>query len=137
MTVKAVLKTVLLISLLPLQLACSQGLPPQMAREQAQNLLQTLKADGPDAALALYSDEFYNARPEEQWQRELHKLFDELGAMESFVLRKEHYDSRYSARFYLFEYQTIHARGKAWQILTVINPVGTDELKIVGHQIKR
>lgn len=132
-----VLKTILLLPLLLAVVACSQGLPPQVAEQQAQHLLQTLKDGDIDATLALYDDEFYQARPKETWRKELNTLAEELGPMESFVLRKQHYDSRYSARFYLYEYQTIHERGKAWQTLTLINPVGTEELKIVGHQIKR
>lgn len=116
--------------------SCSQGLPPAQAQARAESLLSALRDGKLDQAVAMYSDEFFLRQTTAQWRAELQRHQDTLGAMQSFTLRKQQYDSRYSARFYLYEFQTVHERGRAWQTVTVINPVGTTELKIVGHKIR-
>jgi len=116
--------------------ACDQGPPLDEVQAEGDKLFTALAASNIDNALALYDDEFFKMHGREQWRQKLDQMRQKLGMLKEYHLRKDFFDTRYSGHFYIFEYQTIYDRGNAWETLTFVNPNGSREVKLVGHQVK-
>lgn len=132
-TVK-VLKVVALALLL---ISCSGEVPDDASVVQRGNdFYELLKAKNFDGALDLYAPEFFQTRPREQWKQHLQKVQQQLGAVQSFELKRQQADLRYSGKFFIYEYSVIYTNEKSWETITFFVPVAGGEVKLFGHQIK-
>lgn len=116
--------------------ACAQGLPVEAAQDAGKSLFDARISGDLDQVLALYDEDFFKAHPRREWQQYLQHVDARLGHLQAYVLRKHQYDTRFSGRFYILEYQTTYEKGKAWERLTYVNLIGEQTVKLIAHQIK-
>jgi hypothetical protein len=115
---------------------CSDnGADEARAQREATELMNALKAQDIDAALALYSEEFYKLTPREQWREKLQTLQQEYGPMDRYLLRQKQADTRFSGKFYIFEYETVHEKGRLEHLISFVWPVDGKDLILVAHRI--
>jgi hypothetical protein len=90
-----------------------------------------------DTVMAMYSEEFFKAGyPRDAWRKKLNRLTEELGEITGFSFRNKQADSRFSGKFFIYQYDTLHDGKRAQHILTFVQPVDDKEIKLVGHMIK-
>ena len=126
-----------LIWLLPIVLlsACSPPQKPVKVDHLPQEFFTALKANDLDGAMAFYSKDFFKSRPQEQWRTHLAQLLQQHGPIDKISLRNKQADTRYSGKFYIYQYDTVHGSKRLKHILTFVRPVDSDEVKLVGHKI--
>lgn len=121
--------------------ACSGGggsgeLPPQV-RAEADALLQVIQKQDYAAAVALYDEGFFQNRSKESWQKELSDIMAERGPMASYEFVRSEISTRFSAVFYILEYNSIHDGNKRLRhTITLLWPVNGDKLLLIGHKIR-
>jgi hypothetical protein len=102
----------------------------------ADKVLETIKAGDYDALVNLYGENFYKTKAPEQWTEELKGFIAERGPIQSFSLRKSQADTRFSGKFYILEYNSVHDGNKRLHhLITIVSPVEGGEPHIVGHKI--
>ncbi len=130
--------TVLLLSLLA---ACTEGSNPNansnpVVEKKAAAVFNAMKNGDYDAALAQYDEGFFKMHSREGWRDELKSAMDERGPMTAWHLRRSQADTRFSGKFFLYEYETVHDGNKRLHhLMTFLWPVSEDEIKLVGHKI--
>lgn len=115
--------------------ACS---PPQRAVKVdhlPKELFQALQDNELDKVMKYYSEDFYKSRPQEYWRDHLSKLLQQYGPVTKVSFRNKQADTRYSGKFYIYQYDTVHGTKRIKHILTFVRPVDSDEVKLVGHKI--
>jgi len=102
------------------------------------NLIAAFQQGDIDKIMTFYGKDFYKNRDPEEWRRELTGLFSKYGKVHSFGMRNKEADTRFSAKFYIYQFDTIHDNHKRIKhILTLIRPVNdSDRIVVVGHLIK-
>jgi hypothetical protein len=109
---------------------------PEVARK-ATALMEALKAGDLDTALAQYDKGFFKMRSAADWRQRLQAISDERGPLHKYVLRRSQADTRFSGKFYILEYEGFYDGNKRVNhILTLVRPVGKDEVQLVGHKLK-
>lgn len=128
----------LFISCIALTLVSCAGEVPDDASvvQRGKDFYELLKAKNFDGALDLYAPEFFQSRPREDWKRHLQNMQEQLGAVQSFELKRQQADVRYSGKFFIYEYSVVYAKEKSWETVTFFVPVAGGEVKVFGHQIK-
>jgi hypothetical protein len=129
-----------IIVLLLLSAGCSQHASVSSVDPLAKEFFEALKNGNIDKAMAMYSDDFFERFPKESWRQKLQRLTTELGPIKAYSFRNKQADSRFSGKFYIYQYDTIHESGgkekRAKHTITFIQPVNSAEIKLVGHMIK-
>lgn len=129
-----------IIILLLLSVGCSQYASVSSVDPLAKEFFEALKNGNIDKAMAMYSDDFFERFPKESWRQKLQRLTTELGPIKAYSFRNKQADSRFSGKFYIYQYDTIHESGgkekRAKHTITFIQPVNSAEIKLVGHMIK-
>lgn len=97
------------------------------------DLLKTKNFDG---ALDLYAPEFFQSRPRDEWKQHLQTIQQKLGDLQSFELKRQQADLRYSGKFFIYEYRVVYVNETSWETVTFFVPVAGGEVKVFGHQIK-
>jgi len=115
--------------------------PPPDDKEVDQvvhNLIAAFQEGNVDKIMTFYGKDFYKNRDPEQWRRELTDLFAKYGKVHKFGMRNKEADTRFSAEFYIYQFDTIHDNNKRIKhILTLIRPVNdSGRIVVVGHLIK-
>ncbi len=95
-----------------------------------------LQAQNYDKVLSFYSDDFFNLHPKPVWRARLIDLFEKLGPIDQISLANKQADTRFSGKFFIYQYYTMHGKKRVKHILTWILPVNDDKVKLVGHMIK-
>ena len=120
--------------------ACS---PPsstsdKAVNELAQGIVVALQAGDVDKLVGYYDKNFYVTKSPKQWRAELTSLFSQHGKITNMSMRNKQADTRFSGKFYIFQFDTVHDDNKrAKHTLTIIRPVNSPEqVVIVGHHIK-
>lgn len=107
-----------------------------LAEERAAKLLDAIKAEDYPQVIAQYQEGFFAQRPSEMWVDELKRLRAERGPMQSYVLRKEQADTRFSGKFYILEYEAVHdGKKRVHHLITLRLPVEGGEMEIIGHKM--
>jgi hypothetical protein len=102
----------------------------------ATDLLSAIQAEDYERAVGLYHQSFFDSRAPQAWIEELKRHRAERGPMQSFILRRSQADSRYSGKFFIFEYESVHDGNKRLHhLITLVQPVDADETRLVGHKI--
>lgn len=114
----------------------STDLPPQV-RAEAESLLQVIQKQDYAGAMALYDEGFFQRRLKEAWQKEVADIMAERGPMASYEFVRSEVSTRFSAVFYILEYNSIHEGNKRLRhTITLLWPVNGDKLLLVGHKIR-
>jgi hypothetical protein len=115
---------------------CGDNAPPDSVAEQvAIRLMDSLKAKDLNQAIKLYDTAFFERVSSEEWAAQLETWQTELGDMDRYLVRRKQVDTRYSGKFYVYEYEAIHARGRATHMVTLVWPAGGSVLELVGHKV--
>jgi len=118
--------------------ACTNTAPSDAAVEKlGVEFFTALKAKDFERALDYYAPEFFQGRPREEWKAHLQAIQQKLGDLQSFDLRRQQVDARYTGTFYIYEYSVVYANEKSWETVTFfIHVSGEQPVKVFGHQIK-
>ncbi len=103
---------------------------------KADALFQAWQRGDYDAVLAEYDETFFQGRSRAQWRKHLEDLLAERGPLREWHLRRSQADSRFSGKFFIYEYETVHDGNKRLHhLMTFLWPVDEDTIKLVGHKI--
>ena len=118
--------------------ACTNTAPDDSTVEAlGVEFYSALKAKDFERALDFYSPDFFNGRPREEWKAHLQAIQQKLGEVQSFALKRQQVDVRYTGTFYIYEYSVVYANEKSWETVTFfIHVSGEQPVKVFGHQIK-
>lgn len=104
--------------------------------KKADALFGAWKAGDYDTLLAQYDENFFRTHAREEWVDKLKGFIDERGPMTAWHVRRTQADTRFSGKFFLYEYETVHDGNKRLHhLMTFIWPVGEDKIKLIGHKI--
>lgn len=111
--------------------ACSDPPPKVAASEVVKNFYQALVDSKVQTALQAYDERFFANKSKQEWQNYL----QELGHLKKFDLNTKQADTRFSGKFYIYQFYTQYDKGKAREVMTLFLPNGSDTIRIVGHKI--
>ena len=104
--------------------------------EKAAALFAAMKSGDDAQLIQQYNKAFFTRRPEQAWVDEVKAIMAERGPMQSHHLRKSQGDTRFSGKFYILEYETVHMGNKRLHhLLTFLLPVEGGEIQLNGHKI--
>jgi len=108
--------------------------PAVQARAEA--LFEAMKAKDFDRVADQYYDKFFAQRSREQWLVDMKALLAERGPMTAYHLRRSQADTRFSGKFFMLEYETVHTGDKRLHhTVTLLLPVSGGDIQLVGHKI--
>lgn len=118
--------------------ACTPPKSDTEVDEKAEAIMEAYRQGDVDKILTFYGEAFYKARSDTQWRTELTELFEKNGKVETLSFRNKQADTRFSGKFYIYQFDTVHTNKKrARHILTLIRHVeNMAEIIVIGHQIK-
>ncbi len=107
-----------------------------VVEKKAAALFDAWKAGDYETALAQYDKNFFRTHVPEVWEKKLRAFIAERGPMTAWHVRRTQADTRFSGKFFLYEYETVHDGNKRLHhLMTFIWPVGEDEIQLIGHKI--
>lgn len=99
-------------------------------------LLEAIKAQDFEQATAQYDEIFFKIRAPQTWVDTLKAHLAERGPMTSYHLRRSQADTRFSGKFYILEYETVHEGSKRLHhLITLRRPVEGGGIQLIGHKI--
>lgn len=124
-------------------LACGEGeeraynVSTNPAVEAQAAALFTAMQSGDDAQIiAQYNEGFFAKRSEQEWLGNMKKIMAERGPMRGHHLRRSQADTRFSGKFYILEYETVHTGQKRLHhVVTLLLPVSGGDIQLNGHKI--
>jgi len=135
------LPSLLLLSLLGL-VACDDGdraynpTANPAVEAQAAALFEAMQAENYEQVTSLYYDKFFAKRSSTEWVDNMKRLMVERGPMQSHILRRSQADTRFSGKFYILEYETVHTGEKRLHhVITILLPVEGGAMQLVGHKM--
>jgi hypothetical protein len=132
------LYSILILNGLMMTIAC--GPPPSDAEvdQEVKKIVAAFQQSDVDKIMSFYGKDFYKNRNPEEWRMELQDLFKKYGKTQSVSMRNKQADTRFSAKFYIYQFDTLHDNHKRIKhTLTLIRPVNnSDKIVVVGHMIK-
>lgn len=123
--------------------ACSDGEDRSMnvsanaiVEERAVALLDAIRSGDEEQIVKQYSDAFFAQRSKQEWLKDMRALMEERGPMTAYRLRRAQADTRFSGKFYILEYETVHTGNKrVHHLLTLIAPVSGGKIQLNGHKM--
>ena len=94
--------------LLLIATGCTQYANVSAVDPLAKEYFEALKSGDLDKAMDMYSEDFFQQFPREVWREKLQRLTTELGPIKAYSFRNKQADSRFSGKFYIYQYDTIH-----------------------------
>lgn len=127
---------ILLISVVLLSACSVSGVSNQTAATKGKALYEAIKSGDIDKAIEQYADKFFEMRSRDQWREQLDDMKQQLGELQSYEITKLSSDTRFSGKFFIFEYKVVYSNGKTWETLTMVNPIDTKDVELIAHKIK-
>ncbi len=126
-----------LMALITLLSACvDTGVPLETVVAQGNEYMAAYQAWDKEKMASFYSPRMFTRMPEEAWWEMLEEKRRQLGALKSYSLMGKSKDTRFSGIFYILQYKTVYEHGDAREVITFIEPVDEDSLKIFAHSIQ-
>ncbi len=108
--------------------------PTVQARAEA--LFAAIRSGDDELITQQYNEVFFVQRSKEDWLKSLKALLAERGPMTGYRLRRSQADTRFSGKFYILEYETVHTGNKRLHhLLTFLLPVSGGDIQLNGHKI--
>ena len=127
----------LLIGLLASMTACSvSGVSNQAAAAKGKALFDAMIEGDMDKVMSTYSEKFFESRPPDQWRDHLESVRKQSGDIKSYEITRLSSDTRFSGKFFIFEYRNVRTNGTTWETLTMVNPIDTKDVELIAHKIK-
>ena len=99
-------------------------------------LFDAIQNGDDELVIKQYNSAFFTQRSPEQWLENLKTLMAERGPMRAHHLRRSQADTRFSGKFYMLEYETVHTGNKRLHhVLTFLLPVTGGDIQLNGHKI--
>lgn len=103
---------------------------------QAGALFEAMQSGEDARIVAQYNKGFFAKRSEQEWLDSMKRLAAERGPMRAYHLRRSQADTRFSGKFYILEYETVHTGQKRLHhVVTFLLPVEGGNIQLNGHKI--
>jgi len=105
-------------------------------QERVDALFEAMKAGDFERVGDLYYEKFFARLSREQWLSDMKALLEERGPMRAYHLRRSQADTRFSGKFFILEYETVHTGSKRLHhTVTLLLPVEGGDIQLVGHKM--
>ncbi len=102
----------------------------------AGKLFDAIQNGDDEQIIKQYNEAFFAKRSPQQWLDNIETLMAERGPMRAHHLRRSQADTRFSGKFYMLEYETVHTGNKRLHhVLTFVLPVTGGAIQLNGHNI--
>lgn len=99
-------------------------------------LLAAMRSGDEEQITKQYNDNFFEKRSKQEWLKKIKALMAERGPMTAYRLRRAQADTRFSGKFYILEYETVHTGNKRLHhLVTFLLPVSGGDIQLNGHKI--
>jgi len=103
---------------------------------QAAALFEAMKAENYEQVVAQYDEKFFVQHSQAEWVGNMKSLLAERGPLQRYILRRSQADTRFSGKFYILEYETVHTGNKRLHhLITIVLPVKGGGMQLVGHKM--
>jgi len=103
---------------------------------RARALFDAMQSGDDAQILKQYSKGFFAKRSPQEWLDNMKALMAERGPIRSFKLARSQADTRFSGKFYILEYNTVHDGNKRLHhTVTFLLPVEGGDIQLNGHKI--
>jgi hypothetical protein len=103
---------------------------------QAKALFEAIKSGDEQRIIKQYDEKFFANRSQREWLDKLKALMAERGPMTAYHLRRSQADTRFSGKFYILEYNSVHSgRKRLHHVVTLLLPVEGGDIQLIGHKI--
>ena len=102
----------------------------------AGTLFEAIQNGDDEQVIQQYNSVFFAKRSPQQWLDNIKALIAERGPMRAHHLRRSQADTRFSGKFYILEYETVHTGNKRLHhVVTFLLPVSGGDIQLNGHKI--
>lgn len=102
----------------------------------AGTLFDAIQSGDDELIIKQYNSAFFAQQSQKQWLDHLKTLMAERGPMRTYRLHRSQADTRFSGKFYMLEYETVHTGNKRLHhVLTFLLPVTGGDIQLNGHKI--
>jgi hypothetical protein len=103
---------------------------------RAATLFEAMQRGDDEAIIKQYNKAFFAKRSPQGWLEKMKVQMKERGPMTAFYLRRSQADTRFSGKFYILEYETVHdGKKRLHHVLTFLLPVTGGDIQLNGHKI--
>lgn len=103
---------------------------------QAAALFAAMQSGDDAQIVAQYNKGFFAKRSEQEWLGSMKRMMAERGPIRSYRLARSQADTRFSGKFYILEYNTVHDGNKRLHhVVTLLLPVSGGKIQLNGHKI--
>lgn len=103
---------------------------------QAKALFEAIESGDEQRIIKQYDEKFFANQSPQAWLAKLKALMAERGPMMAYHLRRSQADTRFSGKFYILEYNTVHSgRKRLHHVVTLLLPVEGGAIQLIGHKI--
>jgi hypothetical protein len=103
---------------------------------QAKALFEAIESGDEQRIVKQYDEKFFANQSPQEWLAKLKALMAERGPMTGYHLRRSQADTRFSGKFYILEYNTVHSgRKRLHHVVTLLLPVEGGAMQLIGHKI--
>lgn len=104
--------------------------------KRAAKLFDAMQSGDDEQIIKQYYKAFFAKRPPQVWLEQMKVMMAERGPIRSYKLARSQADTRFSGKFYILEYNTVHNGNKRLHhTLTFLLPVTGGEIQLNGHKI--
>lgn len=104
--------------------------------KQASALFAAMQSGDDEAIISQYNKAFFAKRSKQAWLEKIKALMAERGPIRSFKLARSQADTRFSGKFYILEYNTVHTGNKRLHhTVTLLLPVSGGDIQLIGHKM--
>lgn len=137
---KSIAPLLLVILMLVPIVSCKVNNQPVLSAEAvAEEYFEAIRSKDFDKVISFCSPEFLTTSPRDTAQQNLRRWNSILGDFEQYELQdwltREQVGSDRTGTVWVLRYKVKYSRSKTEEILTLFRPIGSDEIKIQGHNI--
>jgi len=103
---------------------------------RARALFDAMQSGDDAQIIKQYNKGFFVKRSSQEWLDNMKAMMAERGPIRSFKLARSQADTRFSGKFYILEYNTVHNGNKRLHhTVTFLLPVNGGDIQLNGHKI--
>ena len=105
-------------------------------KARADALFSAMQKGDDEEIIKQYSKNFFERRSSQAWLAKMKALIKERGPIRSYSLARSQADTRFSGKFYILEYNTVHDGNKRiHHTITFLLPVNGGGIQLNGHKM--
>lgn len=103
---------------------------------RAVGLLKAMQEGNDEQIVKHYDKTFFVQQPQKEWLDKLKAIMAERGPMRSYYLSRSQADTRFTGKFYILEFNSVHnGRKRLHHLITLLTPVQGGGIKLIGHKM--